>query len=91
MSASLRRKAPEKIQNIFGDEFPADLSYEQAVAFLQRRGWLHIQGVEKNPRCGAHQKSHPIGFEMMGMGIYHGFDTEQEVIDWVKRLIPNSI
>ena len=89
MSASSLRSR-KTVKNLAGDQFPADLSYQQAVAFLERRGWRHIKGDE-NPRCGAHKKIHPIGFEMMGMGIYHGFDTEQEAIDWVKRLIAYSI
>ena len=65
--------------------------FSEALAFLQYRGWQFIEGKRSNDYCKTHKKRHPIGFLHMFMGIYHGFDTEQEVIDWVDKLRPNAI
>lgn len=77
--------------NLGGDQFPDNLTYEQAVAFLERRGWMRMLGENENPECTSHNRRHPIGFGHISVGVYNGFDTEREVIEWVARLIPNSL
>lgn len=66
-------------------------NFKDSVAFLQHRGWQFIEGEHPNDYCSAHKKCHPIGFLHMFVGVYNGFDTEQEVIDWVEKLRPNAI
>lgn len=67
-----------------------DQIFAAARQFLEIRGWQFIQGSD-NPECKAHSTTHRLGFLHVSVGIYNGFDVEQEVIDWVSRLIPNAI
>ena len=85
----------QTITNLGGDRFPVELTFEQALSFLSRRGNIFYRGVEENEKqgffCTGHNKTHEFGFWNMMVGNYVGLDSEAEVIEWVKQLIPNSI
>lgn len=77
-----------------GSTYPDELTFKQALNFLQNRGNAFYDGIEANKRfgkCKTHKRIHPYGFWNIIIGNYVGLDTEQEVIDWAKALIPNSI
>src|SRR5687767_8388276 len=75
-----------------GRVYPESLTFEQAMSFLITRGFYELASKDlPKDECSAHKKIHSRGLWGMITGTYVGFDDEQEIIDWVKRMIPNSL
>ena len=69
------------------------MTFEQALAFLQRIGNQFLEGEEANKDfyCTTHKRIHHYGFWNFIVGNYVGLDTEEQIIEWAMKLRPNSI
>ncbi len=78
------------MKDLMGRSYPKDITFEEAKAFCSQRRWFVYEGETKYNWCKNCNKYHPIAVEIMMSGISR-FWSIQEFIDWVKKLIPNSI
>lgn len=78
------------MKDLLNKEYPQDITFEQAKAFCIQRRWTIYEGKTKYNWCDHCKKYHPVAVEIIMSGISR-FWSIQEFIDWVKRLIPNSI
>lgn len=65
--------------------------FDEAINFFKSMRWDVLIGEDKNPICMSHNKHHPIGVKTPFIGVYHGFDTKQELINYANQLYPNSL
>lgn len=66
------------------------MTFDQAKNFMKTRKWYITEDKHKNNFCSNCNTYHPIAAENLLIGI-HRFYSKKEFINWVKKLIPNSI
>lgn len=67
-----------------------ELTLQQAKNFCNQRKWFVTEPPHRFNYCTHCKVNHPFAVEIMGFGI-NRFHSEKEFIDWVIKLIPNSI
>jgi hypothetical protein len=66
-------------------------NFDQAIAFLQSRGWQFMKGKKQNPWCNGHSCYHTYGFLHQFVGVYNGFNKKKDVTAWAQKLCEGGI
>lgn len=66
------------------------MTLQEAKDFCKLRKWFIYEGETKYNWCENCKKYHPFAVEIMMIGI-NKFWSEEEFIQWVEKLKPNSI
>lgn len=67
------------------------MNIQEAKQFCSTRRWVVTEPPHKDNYCNHCEKAHPFAVDIITAGVIHRFWSEQEFIDWVVKLKPNSV